>query len=73
MPVPVIIASQCSHCVVAETVVEPQPKPEPEPQGPGMITEFENAVLVLEEVMEPKAWIRRAAFWLARLVRKKLR
>lgn len=73
MPIPVIIATQCPHCVVVERVVVAKPEPQPpEPQGPGMITQLENAVVVLEEISEPKAWARKAAFALARVVRAKL-
>ena len=55
------------------TFDEPKPEAQPEPKHePGFITELENAIVVIEEVMEPKTWIRKGAFGLARLIRRKL-
>lgn len=51
----------------------PEPEAEPEPAEPGFITQVEEAVVALEEIAEPRTWVRRGAFGLARLIRRKLR
>lgn len=65
--VTVIIAQQCPHCAVIEST-----SPEAEEEGKGLITQFEDAVVLVEDVIEPKFWARWAIFGFARWVRTQI-
>ena len=65
--VTVIIAQQCPHCVVIEDSTSGEVE-----EGKGLITQFEDAVVLVEEVIEPKTWARWAIFGFARWVRTKI-